>query len=154
MDKKQKSGFLNILLADDDKDDRFFFDKALKEIALQTQMKTVADGEQLMTYLSKKTASLPNVLFLDLNMPRKNGMECLFEIKSDARLKQIPVVIYSTSLHEDIADLLYEKGAHYYLRKPDFTELKKVLFQLLTGMVENKFVLPDRTEFIVSSVEV
>lgn len=145
---------INILLADDDTDDRFFFDKALKELPVQTHLATVEDGEQLMTYLLKKTATLPDVVFLDLNMPRKNGMECLIEIKSNARLKHIPVVIYSTSLNEDVADLLYNKGAHNYVRKTDFTELKKILLQLLNCMVESKFAHPSRAEFIISLIEI
>jgi CheY-like chemotaxis protein len=138
MSKKTHLAPIHILLADDDKDDRFFFDKALKNIPVHTVLETVEDGEQVMAYLKKKKENFPDVIFLDLNMPRKNGMESITEIKSDDRLKHIPVVIYSTSLHEDIADLLYEKGAHYYVRKADLTELKRVLLQLLTLMKVSK----------------
>lgn len=153
MKQKSPSTPLSILLADDDKDDRFFFSKALKDISVQTQLDTVEDGAELMTYLKKK-AKLPDILFLDLNMPRKNGMECLAEIKSNAELKSLSVVIYSTSLNEDIADLLYKNGAHYYVRKADLAELKKILFQILTLMVENKFATPSRSKFIISLVEI
>ncbi|MBC8048251.1 MAG: response regulator, partial [Fimbriimonadaceae bacterium] len=82
---------INVLLADDDKDDRYFFDKALKQIPIATHLKTVADGEKLMDYLLKNDVPLPDVLFLDLNMPRKNGSECLAEIKRNEKLKEIPV---------------------------------------------------------------
>lgn len=81
-------------------------------------------------------------------------MECITEIKGNAKLRHIPVVIYSTSLHEDIANLLYEKGAHYYVRKVELTELKKILFQLLTLMTEKNFLRPTRAEFIVSLAEI
>lgn len=146
---------IHILLADDDKDDRFFFEKALKDIPVHTSLETVEDGEQLMVYLQKKTAKkFPDVIFLDLNMPRKNGMECITEIKGSDKLKHIPVVIYSTSLLEDVADLLYEKGAHYYVRKAELAELRKILFQLLSLMTEKKFSRPTRAEFIVSLIEI
>ena len=145
---------INILLADDDKDDRFFFGKALKTLPIQTHLETAEDGVKLMEYLSKNSDKLPDLLFLDLNMPRKNGSECLAEIKSNAKLKRLPVVIYSTSLHEDVADLLYKEGAHYYVRKTDFEELKKILLRVLTIMTEKKFTRPSRDEFVISLMEV
>lgn len=153
MIQKSLSSPLRLLLADDDKDDRFFFGKALKEFPIQTQLDTVSDGAELMAYL-KKTVKLPDILFLDLNMPRKNGMECLAEIKSNVKLKSIPVVIYSTSLHEDIADLLYKGGAHYYIRKTELSELKKILLQVLTLMLEQKCALPPRPDFVLTLVEI
>ena len=133
---------LRILLADDDEDDRFFFRKALIELSIPSQFKAVHDGEQLMKYLAQNAAHLPNVLFLDLNMPRKNGSECLSEIKSDKKYKDIPVIIYSTSLNEEIADVLYNKGAHYYIRKHNFPELKKMLQHFLYLLTEKKIEAP------------
>jgi CheY-like chemotaxis protein len=148
---------LHILLADDDEDDRFFFDLVLKGLAIETRLSTVEDGESLMNYLSENSNQLPDVLFLDLNMPRKNGSECLVEIKHNEKLKDLPVIIYSTSLHEDVADLLYKNGAHYYVRKTDMVELQKVLQYVLTLMIENraaikagKFERPGRKNFILS----
>lgn len=78
---------LNILLADDDSDDCLFFKEALRELLLSTNLTTVHDGEQLMQLLTNETNVLPHVLFLDLNMPRKNGFECLTEIKLSKKLK-------------------------------------------------------------------
>lgn len=144
---------VNILLADDDKDDRFFFDKALKALAIPTKLTTVEDGEQLMDYLTKKSKNLPDVLFLDLNMPRKKGSECLSEINLDPKLKDLPVIIYSTSLHEDVADQLYKNGAFYYVHKTDLSELEKILLQVLTMIVEKKFIRPSREEFILNIIE-
>ncbi|MGZ3895049.1 MAG: response regulator [Bacteroidia bacterium] len=145
---------LKLLLADDDKDDRFFFNKVLQELSIPTHLTTVEDGEKLMQYLSKNHKHLPDLLFLDLNMPRKNGAECLVEIKGDKRLKELPVIIYSTSLHEDVADLLYDKGAHYYIRKTDIIELKKVLGYTLGLMIASNFERPKRTKFILNLIEV
>lgn len=140
----------NLLLADDDTDDRFFFDKALKILKAPTHLTTVEDGEQLMDYLIKNEDSLPDVLFLDLNMPRKNGEECLDEIKQNDKLKQLPVIMYSTSLHEDVADRLFKTGAHYYIRKTGLNELQKMLQLVLSFMTDNKFERPSREEFILS----
>lgn len=141
---------LTILLADDDRDDRYFFLKALQELSIRVRLNTVEDGEQLITYLLKNCKDLPDVLFLDLNMPRKSGAECLEEIKRNANLKSLPVVIYSTSLYEDVAEHLYALGAHYYVRKTDYAELKKVLKRVLLLLVENKFQRPSSSEFIIT----
>ena len=138
---------INVLLADDDIDDRYFFDKVLKSLPVRTELATVEDGEKLMSYLAENSEKLPDILFLDLNMPKKNGSECLVEIKQDERLKKLPVIIYSTHRHEKDSDILYEKGAHYYIRKTDMIELAKTLHHILRLMVENKFERPARDKF-------
>jgi DNA-binding NarL/FixJ family response regulator len=75
-----------------------------------------------------RSGNLPDVLFLDLNMPLKNGMECLDEIRRDKKLKDLPVVIFSTSAHPGTVNRMYESGAHLYIRKPnDFNSLRKVI---------------------------
>lgn len=126
MNKEQ----LSILLADDDKDDRFFFSMALEALTVPTQLAIVMDGEKLMAYLDENSHQLPDVLFLDLNMPRKNGFECLSEIKFNKNLKQLPVIIYSTSFEQDVVNLLYKNGAQYYIRKPaEFSQLKRLIQQ-------------------------
>jgi CheY-like chemotaxis protein len=152
--KFEKYSHIRILLADDDLDDRFFFSSSLSELSTLTRLTTVNDGEILINYLSKNSHQLPDVLFLDLNMPRKNGLECLTEIKRNKKLEQLPVIIYSTSLHDAVADELYNNGAHYYIRKTDFTELKKMLQLVLTMIVKNKFNRPSRDKFVLSMVEI
>ncbi|MEO5602661.1 MAG: response regulator [Cyclobacteriaceae bacterium] len=137
-----------LLLADDDKDDGFFFSRALQKIPIATHLTIVDDGEKLMMYLNKNLKQLPDVLFLDLNMPRKNGSECLVEIKKDEILKELPVVIYSTSLYEDTADLLYKNGAHYYIRKGSLEGLEKGLHFVLNLLEAKKFSRPSRELFI------
>ena len=123
---------LNILLADDDIDDCNFFKNALEELSLSAQLTTVHDGEQLMNYLSENSQHLPHVLFLDINMPRKTGLECLSEIKRDPALKDIPVVMFSTSNSWDTINRLFKSGSHIYIHKPsDFTQLKQVIHHAL-----------------------
>jgi len=141
----------NLLLADDDEDDCAFFKEALDELSLPVSLVTVNDGVQLMDFLADNFSSnLPDILFLDLNMPRKNGSECLTEIKEKAELSTLPVIIFSTSLDNDIVDLMYQKGATYYIRKPgEFSKLKKVIENALISASENNFKQPLREHFIL-----
>ena len=109
---------MKILLADDDIDDCIFFKEAVDELMLSTHLTIVHDGEQLMQLLTNETNELPDVLFLDLNMPRKNGFECLSEIKLNKKLKQLPVIIFSTSFEQEVVNRLYQNVAQYFIRKP------------------------------------
>jgi CheY-like chemotaxis protein len=144
---------LLVLLADDDKDDCLFFKDALEELPLTTHLTIVHDGDQLMKLLMKKTSQLPHVLFLDLNMPRKNGFECLTEIKLNKELSQLFVIIFSTSFKHEIVDLLYEKGAQYYIRKPsEFAQIKKVIHQALTNIAERNFEQPEKKNFVLTGI--
>ncbi|HMG16109.1 MAG TPA: response regulator [Saprospiraceae bacterium] len=141
---------LNILLADDDEDDRTFFTEAFKEIKIKTHVETVNDGVELMEYLKMHESNLPHILFLDLNMPKKNGFECLREIRSSEKLKNLSVAIYSTSSSErDIEETLVQ-GANVYIKKPyDFPSLKKVLNNVIkikwqyqiNGLNKDNFIL-------------
>ena len=114
----------HILLADDDSDDCYFFKQALAELFVTAKCTNVFDGEQLMNFL-RDAPELPDVLFLDLNMPRKNGLVCLTEIKVSEKLKKLPVVALSTSYHRSVADKLQERGAVCFFQKPnEFDALK------------------------------
>jgi CheY-like chemotaxis protein len=117
----------------------------LREIAIATNLTTVTDGERLMDYLSKNSTKLPDVLFLDLNMPRKSGFECLTEIVETIKLKDLPVVIFSTSYtldphyEQSMINVLYKLGAQDYIRKPsDFSKLKELIQQSLTKLIEKR----------------
>jgi CheY-like chemotaxis protein len=121
-----------ILLADDDEDDRMIFTDAFKEVKIKTKVDVVKDGLELMDFLKKPENDLPDVLFLDLNMPCKSGIECLAEIKSDERLKDMAIVIYSTSASEKDIEETFVKGANVYMQKPsDFGVLKKLLSEVI-----------------------
>ncbi|MBP4142019.1 response regulator [Flavobacterium sp. P4023] len=139
-----------LLLADDDMDDRLFFQDAVEDLFSTTTLSTVSDGVELMEFLTNNTDQLPDVLFLDLNMPRKTGCECLLEIKCNEELKFIPVVIFSTSMDIDMVNKLYEMGAHYYIRKPgDFGILKKAIYQATVLLTVDKINQPERSKFII-----
>ena len=124
---------LHIMLADDDEDDRLFFRDAIEEVKVKTKTTIVNDGVQLMEYLMQPDVILPNLIFLDLNMPRKGGMECLKEIRANQELKDITIAIYSTSASEKDIEETFVKGANVYIKKPnDFGELKRVLSEVIS----------------------
>lgn len=106
-----------------------------------------------MDYLVKHSDDLPYLLFLDLNMPRKNGNECLNAIKSNAKFRSLPVVIYSTSLRDEVADVLFNNGAHYYLHKCNYVELVKSLQKIFNMMSKDKN-RPTRDKFILNLQDV
>lgn len=125
--------YIHIVLADDDEDDRLFFTDAFDELKMNTKVQTFNDGVELMNYLMTENAVLPHVLFLDLNMPKKNGIECLHEIKANKRFDDIAIAIYSTSSSEEHIEETFVNGANIYIKKPnDFNTLKKVLSDVVT----------------------
>jgi CheY-like chemotaxis protein len=136
---------VNILLADDDADDCFFFEKALREIPVNTHLTIVRDGEKLMNYLFENIEHPPDVIFLDLSMPRKTGFECLQEIKENDRLKDIRVVLLSTSYPRDT---VYEQGmiktlngigAANFIRKPgDYALIEDLIHNELIKVTEKR----------------
>jgi CheY-like chemotaxis protein len=145
-----QNDIMQVLLADDDEDDRLLFREAFNEIKIKTIVTTVNDGVELMSFLNKKAPVLPHILFLDLNMPRKSGMECLLEIKNTENLKDVPIAIYSTSASEEDIEETFVKGANVYIKKPnDFGTLKKVLEHVITvnwqyqtsGLIRENFLL-------------
>jgi CheY-like chemotaxis protein len=145
------SRVLNILLADDDEDDRLLFEEALKELPMNIKLTSVVNGTQLMERLTQQKTKVPDVLFLDLNMPGKNGFACLKEIKLNSRFERLPVFIFSTAFDEDMLNLVYKDAAHYYIRKPaEFSQLKNVVLKALTLVLQKKTTLPLKENFVLT----
>jgi CheY-like chemotaxis protein len=114
-----------ILLADDDEEDRMLACDALAESRLSNEISCVTDGEDLMDYLHRRgkyappaEAPRPGLILLDLNMPKKDGREALREIKSDPDLRQISVVVLTTSKAEEDIYSSYDSGASSFISKP------------------------------------
>lgn len=121
-----------IFLAEDDADDRMFFQDVLNEVDIDTSLVVADDGVKLMSVLDESVPPPPDIIFLDLNMPRKNGFECLKEIRQTAKLKEIPVIIFSTTDSSQAIDTTYSLGANYYMKKPHtFALLKKAIEKVL-----------------------
>ncbi len=126
-----------ILMADDDDDDFVLTKKALDESRLLNQLMRVADGEELLDYLNRRgkytaeNAPRPGVILLDLNMPRKDGREALKEIKSKEELRNIPVVVFTTSKAEEDIYKSYQLGVNSFITKPvTFDNLTQVMMTL------------------------
>jgi len=140
-----------ILLADDDTDDCMFFANALEELKVPFKLKTVFDGEQFMNFLENKE-NLPDIIFLDMNMPCKNGFECLVEIRKSERYKMIPVIIISTSLDENIIKSLHENGAFFYIKKPSlFAHLKKLMSLVINLIAAGNYKQPSIEKFVLTA---
>jgi len=139
----------SILIADDDDDDCILFKDAFGELLVSALLSFASNGKDLLAILRNEALQLPDMIFLDLNMPLKNGIECLTEIKSDPRLKDIPLIICSTSAQQSALDTTYELKADKYIRKPEaFSKLKSAIHQVLSidwvhkpGFTQDKFLV-------------
>lgn len=125
--------FTYVVLADDDEDDRLLFTEAFNELKIKTQVATFENGVALMNALKHPDSAIPSILFLDLNMPKKSGLECLKEIKNNTKFKDMAIAIYSTSASEEDIENTFVAGANIYIKKPNaFEDLKKVLSDVVT----------------------
>lgn len=123
---------IHIMLADDDEDDRNFFNDAINDLKINNKLTIFNNGKELMDYLENPEIVLPDILFLDLNMPCKTGNECLKDIRSNPKFKDISIAIYSTSSSDKDIEETFVGGANIYIKKPnDFSKLKKVLQEVM-----------------------
>ena len=122
----------NVLMIDDDPDDALFFSQALSELNLPTDFRYVGNAFDTLPQLLKKEGFLPDVIFLDINMPMTNGWECLRGLKSLAEFEKIPIVMYSTADIEREGTAAADVGAAAFMTKPTtFNELKARLSRLM-----------------------
>jgi CheY-like chemotaxis protein len=132
---KGRQTTVTILMADDDEDDCMLAREALTESRLANELYIVRDGEELMDYLHRRgqyvnahISPRPALILLDLNMPKKDGREALREIKDDPELRQIPVVVLTTSKAEEDIYRTYDLGANSFIIKPvTFAALVEVM---------------------------
>lgn len=116
---------ITILMADDDADDRQMTQEAFAEARLANDLRFVADGEELMDYLKRRgkysdpaSSPRPAILLLDLNMPKKDGREALDDIKADPALRQIRIIILTTSKADEDVYRAYDVSATSFITKP------------------------------------
>lgn len=139
---------VKILIADDDEEDRDLIKDALQESRLINPLEFVTNGEELMAQL-KSNDVLPGLILLDLNMPKKDGREALKEIKSDPRLKSIPVIILTTSKAEEDVYRTYNLGVNSFITKPvTFSSLVDVLNKVAQYWFEIVQLPPSRVNKI------
>jgi CheY-like chemotaxis protein len=125
--------YIKVIHTDDDPDDRELFKEALSRIDFKTSLQSFADCSSLVNNLLKtRDGGLPDVIFLDINMPKKNGLSCLKEIRDNKRFEKIAIVILTTSTRPEDVQEANKLGANLFLNKPsNFKELKSLLSHLL-----------------------
>lgn len=141
---------LHILLADDNKSEHTFFSHSLNLIDETISLISIFGGLPLMNYLNDPLNSLPDILFLDINMPVKNGKECLSDLRSDDRFNDMPIVMYSTSDAQKDTDDAFALGADLYVRKPvEIDQLVTLIRAVLTLYSGNQLRHTPRERFVV-----
>lgn len=124
----------NFMIIDDDSDDRFFFKEVITEIFISSICLEAKSGTDALQQL-RNAEHLPDYIFLDINMPRMNGSDCLKQLKEDANLKGIPVIMYSTSFTEESIKEFDKLGASSYLNKPtDMNSLPALIIEAIRGL--------------------
>ena len=125
-----------LLLIDDDRDDADIFQEALSETDSTAAFSFIEDGRQAVQKLAERGAQAPHIIFLDVNMPAISGWECLKQLKKHDALKDVPVVMYSTSSHQREQAMAKELGAATFMTKPNnFNELKKKIGELMNEFI-------------------
>ncbi len=141
----------HIFLADDDAEDREIFQEALSQVHAEAVLTFAENGVKLMNLLNVPPMPLPDVIFLDLNMPGKSGYDCVAEIRADQSMNGYPVVIFTTSSMQQDIDQLYSMGANFYVSKPNtFEKLKEVIRKVLYIDWKNNSI-PARENFVLSA---
>jgi DNA-binding NarL/FixJ family response regulator len=120
----------SVVLAEDSLEQCFFFERAVREASPQTVFSPVHDGNELMALLEKY---LPDLLFLDLNMPCKGGVQCIKEIREQRTYDSMPILVFSVSVDEQAIQAAYGYGANMYMVKPgEYSLLTSVLRDVLS----------------------
>jgi CheY-like chemotaxis protein len=127
---------LNVLFVDDDADEFYLFNEAIEQSEQQVKMTRAKDGNDLLKILS--TGNHPDIIFMDLNMPYKDGLETLIELKSSRSFQTIPVIIFSTTSNSTQINTCFEQGANMYVVKPES-------FDQITSMVNKVFAIDWKT---------
>ena len=144
-----KQGTITILLADDDEDDVEFFSDAVRQVNAAIKLHAVYDGSEALEYL-KSADKVPDCIFLDLNMPRINGLECLQQIRNMDALKELAVFIYSTSNNSrEISEAMKSGATHYIIKTFSFTQLTRKLNLILSDVKNLRHIEKDAENFVL-----
>ncbi len=142
---------INILMAEDDDDDYQIFTIALEETTISFRLSRAIDGGVLMKLLQE---SIPDILFLDLHMPCKDGHQCLKEIRADVRYDTLPIIIYSSMSDEFSVEKCYRDGSNLFMIKPTtLSELKLILNRVLAVQWKTSLYYPPKSGFVLKPGE-
>ena len=143
---------IHILLVDDNLNEHFFFKHALVQVSRPIKFEALEGGIELLDYFKDDQKPLPDILFLDINMPLKNGKECLSALRSDSRFDKVPVVMYSTSDAQRDIDETYALGADLYVRKPNGMEaLRAMISSVIFLYDKNELKQADKERFLLTA---
>lgn len=138
---------MHILMADDDKDDFFILQEAAEKAGEPLQVSYAANWLELWRFILK---TIPDVLFLDINMPVKDGIECLQLLRNERKYDKVPILIYSTSVNKADIDKAYQHGANYFIVKPNaIDDITNIIKKLISMGKEALLAVPPREEFVI-----
>ncbi|KMQ58561.1 transcriptional regulator [Chryseobacterium angstadtii] len=142
--------YLNVIAADNDEGNIIFFKNIFKGLKMGVKSQCFSNGEDLIKYLYSCGAIIPEIIFIRYDIPGKNGMECLEEIKKEPRFSNIVIAIYADQISENEIEEIFVNGAHVFMKKPETYEgLKKALTEIITinwqyhtsGLNKDNFVM-------------
>lgn len=143
-------GAKNIYLSDDDADDRELFEKAFENVCPEHNLTIFDNNGLLLNNLKAPGSVIPDIIFIDLNMPKLNGVECLRIIKEQPHLSKVPVIVYSTIETSLFVEEVYELGAALFIKKPyDFYELAHMI-KYVVDYDWNTDDIPSLKEFLLT----
>jgi CheY-like chemotaxis protein len=137
----------DVVLAEDDMDDVMIFELAIKETRIAISLRHAADGDELFKILKE---ALPDIIFLDINMPCKDGVTCIVEIRKNPAYNHIPVIMYTSYYYNEKVDKTYEEGANFYLVKTNSVrDLAEHLKRIFSIEWKKYMYFPPKTQFIL-----
>jgi CheY-like chemotaxis protein len=146
---KQEENSWDVVLAEDDKDDVLIFELAVERARILINLRHAVDGDELFRLLKE---SIPDIIFLDINMPCKDGITCIAEIRQNPEYNHVPVIMYTSYNHSQRVEAAYKNGANFYLLKNEsIVELAENLKRIFTVEWKRYMYYPPINQFIVGN---
>jgi CheY-like chemotaxis protein len=142
--------YLNVILVDNGEENQILFKKVFKDLKVGIKIQIFGNGENLMDYLNSEEAQIPEILFMEKEIPKKNSLEYIEEIKTDFRFDNMVIAIYSDHFSTTEEEEIFVNGANIVMKKPDnYDNLKKVVAEIVTlnwqyhtsGLNKNNFIM-------------
>ncbi len=146
---KQEENNWDVVLAEDDKDDVLIFELAVERARILINLRHAVDGDKLFLLLKE---AIPDIIFLDVNMPCKDGVTCIAEIRQNPEFNHVPVIMYTSYNHSQKVEASYKNGANFYLLKTEsIAELAENLKRIFTVEWKRYMYYPPINQFIVGN---
>ena len=139
----------DVLLAEDDKDDVLIFELAVEQARIIINLRHAIDGDELFRLLKE---AIPDIIFLDINMPCKDGVTCIAEIRQNPDYNHVPVIMYTSYNHSQKIEAAYKKGANFYLIKTEsIVELAEKLKKIFSVEWKKYMYYPPINQFVIGN---